>query len=112
MFSVDDLRLFLLLFADDAVLFSYTAEGLQKLLDNLIDYCIDYWRTEVNTSKTVVMVCGKSNRTQQENLHYNNIRLNLVNKFTYLGVTITSNGIFSKLKSLCQIKIFKKLCFL
>ena len=54
--NIDDIKLFLLLFADDAVLLSYTKEGLQTLLDNLERYC-DKSGMTVNTEKTVVMVC-------------------------------------------------------
>ena len=36
---VDQLQLYLLLFADDAVLFSETREGLQNHLNNLENYC-------------------------------------------------------------------------
>ena len=49
--TLNDLKLFLLLFVDDAVLFSYTREGLQILLDRLKNYC-DKWGLTVNTSKT------------------------------------------------------------
>ena len=38
-FTLNNIKLFLLLFADDAVLFSYTKEGLQSLLDSLHSYC-------------------------------------------------------------------------
>ena len=37
-FTVDNLKLFLLLFADDTVLFSCSQEGLQLLLNKLNDY--------------------------------------------------------------------------
>ena len=54
-FTVEDLKLFILLFADDAVLISYTLEGLQSLLNQLHSYC-DKWGISVNVDKTVVMV--------------------------------------------------------
>ena len=37
-YEIDDLTLFLLLFADDSVLFSETAEGLQNLIINFKKY--------------------------------------------------------------------------
>lgn len=39
-FTLDELQIYLLLFADDTVLFSYSKEGLQLLLNQLYDYCM------------------------------------------------------------------------
>ena len=44
-------KLLLLLYADDIVLFAKTAEELQKSLDILEEYC-DRWKLTVNKSKT------------------------------------------------------------
>ena len=48
------LKLYLLLYADDIVIFSNTSEGLQKGLDILSDYC-QKWKLTVNIDKTKVM---------------------------------------------------------
>ena len=45
--TLGQLQLYLLLFADDAVLVSETPEGLQRSLDNLHDYC-NKWNLKVN----------------------------------------------------------------
>ena len=37
--TIEELQIFLLLFADDTVIFSYTKEGLQILLNKLYEYC-------------------------------------------------------------------------
>ena len=47
--------LFLILYADDLVLFSETVEGLQNLLDNLHVYA-NKWHLTVNTDKTHIVV--------------------------------------------------------
>lgn len=52
------LKLYLLLYADDFVIFSSSSEGLQKGLDVLCDYC-QRWKLTVNTDKTKVMVFRK-----------------------------------------------------
>ena len=52
--SLEELQIFLLLFADDTVLFSYTVEGLQILLDKLSMYC-EKWNVTVNVDKTVAV---------------------------------------------------------
>jgi hypothetical protein len=38
-FTVDELQIFLLLFADDTALFSYSVDGLQHLLNKLPQCC-------------------------------------------------------------------------
>jgi len=82
-----------LLFADDTVLFSYTKPGLQTLLNKLHTYCNE-WGITVNTDKTVCMVFKKCNTVEQYDMFYNNNRLTVEHKFTYLGVTLSSNGLF------------------
>ena len=49
--SPNILPVYLLLFADDAVLISETREGLQKSLDSLYEYCCK-WKLTVNVEKT------------------------------------------------------------
>ena len=48
----------------------------------------------MNTDKTVCMVFKKCNRVEQFDMFYNNTRLTVVQRFTYLGVTLSSNGLF------------------
>lgn len=55
---VADIQLFLLLYADDAVILSESREGLQEGLDIMHDYCVR-WRLTVNTEKTKVVVFRK-----------------------------------------------------
>ena len=51
--TLDQLSLYLILFADDAVLFSDTPEGLQLSLDKLHVYC-ERWNLTVNMDKTKI----------------------------------------------------------
>ena len=53
--DVGMLKLYLLLYADDIVVFSSTSDGLQRGLNILSDYC-DNWKLVVNTDKTKIMV--------------------------------------------------------
>ena len=46
---------FSLMYAEDAVLFSKTKQGMQIMLDKLSNYC-NTWSLKVNTDKTNVMV--------------------------------------------------------
>ena len=92
-FTLNNIKLFLLLFADDAVLFSYTKEGLQSLLDSLHSYC-NKWGLTVNTKTPVIMVCNNGRPSIDPEMVYNGMKLNTVTNFTYLGVTLSYNGKF------------------
>lgn len=92
-FILNAIQIYLLLFADDTVIVSYSKEGLQTLLNKLYNYC-NYWGVSVNTEKTVVMVFKKGNNIEDVALYYDNQLLKVVKTFTYLGVTLSSNGIF------------------
>ena len=56
--SIDGKSISCLLYADDIVLMSQSANGLQKLLDNLKLFC-DQWNLKVNIQKTKVMIFNK-----------------------------------------------------
>ena len=91
--TLNELQIFLLLFADDTVLFSETPEGLQLLLDKLHTYCTK-WGITVNVDKTVAMIFKQGNRIDTHDFYYDGKLLKKVGKFTYLGVTLSANGKF------------------
>ena len=90
--NIGMLNLYLLLYADDIVLFGKTSEDLQHALSILENYC-NRWKLTVNTSKTKIMIFKKGGRLPND-LHfvYNNKDIEIVNKFCYLGVVFTSGG--------------------
>ena len=57
-FSTDDMKLFILMFADDQVLFSSSAASLQSMLNDVQTYC-DTRGLTVNINKTKVMIFEK-----------------------------------------------------
>ena len=76
------------MYADDVVIISQSPSGLQKCSDVLHDYFQD-WKLNVNLKKTKDMVF--SNKLRKHNklpFTFNNIALETVSQFTYLGVTI------------------------
>lgn len=92
--NLEQLQLYLLLFADDAVLFSETREGLQNSLDNLENYC-ERWNLTVNVDKTKVVIFRKGgNLSGNDHLYFSGQELEIVNCFTYLGVVFSSGGSF------------------
>ena len=48
-------KLFLLLYADDTIIYSETVDGLQKGLSRIKEYC-ERWKLKLNTSKCKVVV--------------------------------------------------------
>jgi len=90
--TLDQLSVYLLLFADDAVIFSETKEGLQQSLDNLEIYC-NKWNLTVNIDKTKIMVFRKGgvlNKNYKWTFKGNEIEI--VSNFNYLGIVLSSGG--------------------
>ena len=88
-------KLFILLYADDIVILSESAEDLQAGLQIYEEYC-NIWKLEVNTSKTKVIIFSKDNNSNYEfKFKYKDEILEIVSEFKYLGV------LFSKLKTYC-----------
>lgn len=90
------LKLYLLLYADDIVIFSNTKEGLQKGLDVLADYC-NKWKLTVNIDKTKVMIFRKGGNLKRDmSFHFQGENIEIVNKFVYLGITFSTGGSFNE----------------
>lgn len=89
-FSVNELKLFLILYADDQVVFATSPQTLQSLLTDIENYC-RIWGLKINTSKTKAMIFEKGKRTHYDFSINNNI-LDLVDSFKYLGITLFKNG--------------------
>ena len=107
--SLDELNIYLLLFADDAVLFSETKEGLQTSLDNFEQYC-KKWNLTVNTDKTKIMVFRKGGRLQaDERWTIGGAEIEIVNHFNYLGIVFSSGGSFMKATKTLSGKAIKAL---
>ena len=84
-----------LLYADDLVIFSLSANGLQTLLNKLESYC-EKTELTVNLDKTKVMIfnnCGKS--LNNYSFKYGVNKLNNVKSYKYLGMTLNPHGNFS-----------------
>jgi len=80
-FTVDELKIFLLLFEDDAVLFAHSPESLQLMLNDLDQYCRTLGLT-VNIENTKVMVFERGRGTSC-NISLNNTQLEVFQVFRY-----------------------------
>ena len=94
--DLDHFRLFLLMYADDIVLLSETAEGLQNGLNCMFQYC-QKWKLSVNTQKTKVMIFRKGGILRRnETFKYGDYELEVLSKFSYLGIVFTTGGAFTE----------------
>ena len=90
--------------ADDLVLISKSALGLQQCLNNLQSYTTK-WGLTVNIDKTKVMVMSKGTiKSCTTVFHFNNVPLEYVTSYKYLGLHISSN---CKFKNTIKDRIVK-----
>ena len=94
--SIYDFYLILLLFADDMVLFSHSRHGLQRGIDRLYKYCVD-WGLIVSIQKTRCLVFKKGGKVSAQDVwSFNDEPLETVLTFKYLGFVFASSGRFKK----------------
>ena len=98
-----DLHISCLMYADDIVLLSKTAKGLQLLLHKLEDFCIKR-NLKVNIDKTKIIIFNKSGRVLKGyNFFYGNNLIEHANEYKYLGIYFKSSGVFTQgIKYLCN----------
>ena len=77
-----------ILYADDLVLTSDSAEGLQKLINGLYKFC-SKWHLIVSLTKTSVLIFGKSTGKEKFTFGENVIEINT--EYNYLGTVFSSN---------------------
>jgi hypothetical protein len=92
-----------LLYADDLVLFSTSAKGLQTRLDKLQKYCKD-WCLKVNPNTTKVLVFNKAGRHIQEKFIYENKILDVLLIINILDCISAHQARSSLLKQNCTKK--------
>ena len=86
-----------LLFADDLVLLSPTAQGLQQSLDLLEHYC-QTWALTINPKKTKTMIFQKRSKSQDvlPKFSIGRHKVEYCTHYTYLGIKISSTGHFNE----------------
>lgn len=90
--NIGIINLYTLLYADDIILFGKTPEDLQNAMNVLEEYC-KRWKLTVNTDKTKIVVFRKGGRLPHNlNFTYGNSKIEIVNKFCYLGVVFSAGG--------------------
>ena len=78
-----------LMYADDVILLSTSASGLQDKLDTLDKFCND-WCLTVNTKKTKIMIFNKAGKLLQQKFMLNENELECVKTYKYLGLMFSA----------------------
>ena len=87
----DLLSMFLILFADDIVLFTTDPGSLQSHIDSSYQYS-ERWSLKINISKTKLCVFEKRKLSKYPDIFVNNEKIEQVDCFTYLGVKCWYTG--------------------
>ena len=91
-----------LMFADDAILISETAEGLQLAIDKIKEYS-DNWLLKINTEKTKVMIFNKTGKLLKDKFVLGISPIENVTSYTYLGLLFVPSGNFKPaMENLCK----------
>ena len=96
--SLNNTNINCLMYADDVILLSENAQGLQNCLNKLKTYC-DYWGLQVNNNKTKSLVFNNTGRMSTAKFTFDKSPIEGVRKYSYLGVTFSISGSFSDAKS-------------
>ena len=88
--DLDLCTLYILLFADDLVMFADTKIELQRLINRLKEY-YDRFKLKINIAKTNIIVFRNGGYLREyENWFYDNIPLRVFSYYKYLGLVISS----------------------
>ena len=102
------LEILTLFYADDTIIFSDSALGLQFALEELENYC-DIWKLIVNEGKTKIL-CITPGRQDIDNFYRNNKALEIVLEYTYLGLHFSKKWFNQSLHKWSKKSSLKSLC--
>ena len=91
------LKLFVLLYADDTVLMAENAIDLQQQLNVFKEYC-KTWKLKVNVNKSNVLIFSNGRIPKNLRFLYDGKQLDIVDKFSYLGIVLSKSGSFLNAK--------------
>ena len=81
------------MYADDVILLSDSATGLQNSLNDLLQYCHE-WKLDVNLKKTKI-VAFHQRKSLNSKFYFGKDVIELVDNYQYLGIIFHKNGNFS-----------------
>ena len=83
--DLNELCIYLILFADDIVLFTTDPISLQAQIDNIYQYSLR-WGLEINVKKTKLCIFEKRKQNHGTDFFIENQKIDIVDNFTYLGI--------------------------
>ena len=101
------LKLLVLLYADDTVLFGASAKDLQHSLSVFKDVCKE-WHLTVNVLKTKVLIFSNS-KHKTYNFQFGGQNIDTVNEYEYLGIYLSKSGSFKVAKQHMAVQANKTL---
>jgi hypothetical protein len=101
------LKIFIILYADDTVILSESAESLQEAISAFEEYC-NIWKLTVNTNKTKIVVFSKKKYKTNVVFKIYGHAIDLQDSYSYLGVIFNYNGNFCLCLVYFQIPILHK----
>lgn len=110
--TLQNLAINCLMFADDLILLSSSAEGLQKSI-NAVSSHAKSWKLKINKDKSNVMIFS-SNGHILKNYAFSldNEPMEIVDKQTYLGLALTPSGKFTYARSILSKKAKKTIAYI
>ena len=111
--DVELLSMYMILFADDIVLFTTNQLSLQAQLDAIYSYSVK-WGLKINVNKTKICVFEKRKTVvnSEINLSINGESIETVDDFTYLGINFTYTGNMKNAVKMLQDQALKAYCSL
>ena len=105
--SMNNQELSILLYADDIVLLSEKASGLQRAINLFQEYCRK-WKLKVNLKKTKIIIFNSSIKSNcKYKFYFDNNIVEIVNRYCYLGIIFTNNCSFKQCSENLQAKASK-----
>ena len=104
------IKLLVILFADDTVLFSDNQDDLQHMLNLFEQYC-DQWKLTVNISKTKILIFTSGRYAQNLHFTYKGQEIEIVTEYKFLGIYLAKScSLLSCKKNILQNKLTMQ-CF-
>ena len=86
-----------ILYADDTVLLAESPFDLQNQINAFHEYC-RLWKLRINVNKTKVLVFGSRRLPQNLKVECNDLNIEIVYEFNYLGIVFTKTDNFNVTK--------------
>ena len=91
------MKMLILLYADDTIIFSDDPNNLQYALNTFENYC-KKWKLTVNISKKKIVIFSRGRKQNRYEFKFQNKVLEIVNEYKYLGVFLGGSGSFVSTK--------------